>query len=226
MRQAVEISGRRLNVADGKFKTLEDFNLEETRNIFKELERCQQAEFEMKEVITSLECRLMEALSTIKTMKAEINALKKGVEVGGSSSLERYREAKVEDPKPPMFRVVHDVQEVENFLWKMENSFKCNRGKSDENKINTIVLYLSEMDMLWWRHKESEIGKGRCTINTWEKFQEEFKKAFFPNNIIYEAKRKLKEMKKTGSICAYVQEFTTLTLQIPNLTIKICCSSS
>ena len=67
----------------------------------------------------------------------------------------------------------------------MGNYFKCNRGKSDENKINTIVLYLSEMDMLWWRHKESEIGKGRCTINTWEKFQEEFKRAFFPNNVIY-----------------------------------------
>ena len=64
-RQAVEILGQRLNVVDGKFKTLEDFNLEETRNIFKELERHQRAEFEMKEVITSLECRLMEVLSTI-----------------------------------------------------------------------------------------------------------------------------------------------------------------
>ena len=65
VRRAMEILGQRLNVVDGKFKTLEDFNLEETRNIFKELERCQQAEFEMKEVITSLECRLMEVLSTI-----------------------------------------------------------------------------------------------------------------------------------------------------------------
>ncbi|XP_015158946.1 uncharacterized protein [Solanum tuberosum] len=38
------------------------------------------------------------------------------------------------------------------------------------------------MAMLWWRRKEAEIGKGSCTINTWEKFREEFKKAFFPNN--------------------------------------------
>ena len=58
----------------------------------------------------------------------------------------------------------------------------------------------------------------RCTINTWEQFQEEFKKAFLCNNVIYEAKRKLRELKQTGSILVYVQEFTTLTLQIPNLT--------
>uniref|UniRef100_M1CXV7 Uncharacterized protein n=1 Tax=Solanum tuberosum TaxID=4113 RepID=M1CXV7_SOLTU len=66
-RQAVEILGWRLNVADGKFKTLEDFTLEGTNNIRKELEGRQHAEFEMKDVITSLEYRLIEVLSTIET---------------------------------------------------------------------------------------------------------------------------------------------------------------
>uniref|UniRef100_M0ZXX2 Uncharacterized protein n=1 Tax=Solanum tuberosum TaxID=4113 RepID=M0ZXX2_SOLTU len=74
-RQAVEILGRCMNVADGKFNTLEDFNLAETDNIPKELEGRQRAEFEMKEAITSLECQLMEALSTIETMKAEMKTL-------------------------------------------------------------------------------------------------------------------------------------------------------
>ena len=36
--QAVEILGRRMNVTYNKFKTLEDFTLEETKNIRKELE--------------------------------------------------------------------------------------------------------------------------------------------------------------------------------------------
>ena len=31
-------------------------------------------------------------------------------------------------------------------------------------------------------------------MNTWEKFYEEFKKAFFPYNVIYEAKRKFREL--------------------------------
>ncbi|XP_049388521.1 uncharacterized protein LOC125852885 [Solanum stenotomum] len=217
-RQVVEILGRRMIVADSKFKFLEDFTLEETENIRKELEGRQRAEFEMKEAITSLECRLMEALNTIETMKAEMRTIKEGMEVGGSASPDRDREARVEAPKPPMFKGIRDAQEVENFLWHLENYFKCSRVKSDETKINTAVLYLSEMAMLWWRRKEAEIGKGTCTINTWEQFREEFKKAFFPNNVIYEVKRKFRELKQTGSIRAYVKEFTTLTLQIPNLT--------
>ncbi|XP_049394692.1 uncharacterized protein LOC125858983 [Solanum stenotomum] len=207
-----------MNVADGKFKTLEDFTLEETENIRKELEGRQRAEFEMKEAITSLECRLMEALNTIETMKAEMRTLKDGIEVGGSASPDRDREARVEAPKPPVFKGILDAQEVENFLWHLENYFKCSRVKSDETKINTAVLYLSKMAMLWWRRKEAEIGKGTCTINPCEQFREEFKKAFFPNNVIYEVKRKFKELKQTESIRAYVKEFTTLTLQIPNLT--------
>ena len=43
-------------------------------------------------------------------------------------------------------------------------------------------------------------------------------KTFLSNNVIYEAKRKFRELKHTGSIRAHVQEFTTLTLQISNLT--------
>ena len=67
-----------------------------------------------------------------------------------------------------MFKGVCDAQELENFLWHLENYFKCNGLKSDESKINTAVLYLSEMAMLWWRRNEADIGKGTRTINTWE----------------------------------------------------------
>ena len=217
-RQAVEILGRLMNVDDGKFKTLEDFTLEETENIRKELKGRQRAEFEMKEAITSQECRLMEALNPFETMKAEMRTLREDIEDGGSVPPDRDREARVEAPKPPMFKGICDAQEVENFLWHLENSYKCSRVKNDETKINTAVLYLSEMAILWWRRKEAEIGKGTCIINTWEQFREEFKKVFFPNNVIYEVKRKFRELKQTGSIRAYVKEFTTLTLQIPNLT--------
>ena len=99
-------------------------------------------------------------------MKAAIKTIKEGVETGGSTLPGSDREAKVETPKPPIFKGVCDSQEVENFLWHLKNYFKCSRLKSDENKINTAVLYLSEMAMLWWRFKEANTGKGTCTINT------------------------------------------------------------
>ncbi|XP_070011264.1 uncharacterized protein [Nicotiana sylvestris] len=62
------------------------------------------------------------------------------------------------------------------------------------------------------------MDKGLCTISTWDQFKAEFKQQFFPNNVLYEARRKLRELKQRGSIRNYVKEFTTLMYQIPNLT--------
>ena len=55
----MEILGRRLNKVDDKFKTLKHFTLEENDHICKELEGRQRAEFDMKKVTSSMECRLM-----------------------------------------------------------------------------------------------------------------------------------------------------------------------
>ena len=89
-----------MNVADSKFKNLEYFTLEEIKNIHKQLEGRQWDEFDMKEAITSFECRFVEALSTIETLKDEVMTLKKGTEAGGSTSPDHDREARFQDPKP------------------------------------------------------------------------------------------------------------------------------
>ena len=67
-----------MNVSNNNFKTLNDFTLEDNDNIRKDLEGRQRAEFGMKEAITSLECQLVKALSTIETLKAEVKVLKEG----------------------------------------------------------------------------------------------------------------------------------------------------
>lgn len=79
-RQVMEILDKHLNKVNEKFKTLEDFTLEENDNIHKELEAQRHAKYEMKEIITSLEGWLMDALRTIKAMKVEIETLKGGLE--------------------------------------------------------------------------------------------------------------------------------------------------
>jgi len=45
-----------------------------------------------------------------------MESLEGGIEVEGSVMSNGYREAKIEAPKPSMFKGNHDVQEVENFL--------------------------------------------------------------------------------------------------------------
>lgn len=99
----------------------------------------------------------------------------------------------------------------------MENYFKYNKVQNDEAKNNTTMLYVTEMPMLWWKREESEM-EGLCIIDTWEQFRTKFKKALFPNNVIYEPKHKFKELKRTGSIRACVKLFTNLTPQSPSLT--------
>nr|XP_033515833.1 uncharacterized protein LOC117280256 [Nicotiana tomentosiformis] len=144
-----------------------------------------ETEIELRQTITALKCRLMEALSTIDAMKAKIESLEEHVSAGVAEAASNVVHGKVKD---------------------------------DEAMINTAVLYLSETAMLWWRRKMADVDKGICTISTWDQFKAEFKRQFFPNNVLYEARRKLRELKQTGSIRVYVKEFTTLMLQIPNLT--------
>lgn len=106
-----------------------------------------------KETITSKDRQLTEVLGTIETMKAEVKTLKDGLDARGSAPPEHDREARVEDTKPPIFKDVREAQEVENFRWHLENYVKCSWVRSDKNKINTDMLYLSEMAMLWWGTK-------------------------------------------------------------------------
>ncbi|XP_019252669.1 PREDICTED: uncharacterized protein LOC109231463 [Nicotiana attenuata] len=127
-------------------------------------------------------------------MKAKIESLEEHVDAGvteAASNVVVMREAKIEAPKPPVFKGVRDAQEVENFLWHLENYLWHRKVRDDEAKINTVVLYLLETAMLWWKRKMADVDKAR---------------------------RKFRELKQTRSICDYVKQFTTLMLQIPSLT--------
>ncbi|XP_070050503.1 uncharacterized protein [Nicotiana tomentosiformis] len=162
----------------------------------------------------------MEALSTIDALKAKIESLEDHVSAGVTEAANNdvvTREAKIEAPKPRVFKGVRNIQEVENFLWHLENYFRHGKVRDDEAMINTAVVYFSETAMLWWRKKMTGVDKGLCTISMWDQFKAEFKRLFFPNNVLYEARSKLRELKQTRSIRVYVKEFTTLMLQIRNL---------
>ena len=67
------------------------------------------------------------------------------------------------------------------------------------------------------RHKELEIWKWLCTIDTWKQFQVEFKKTLFPINIIYEANHKLGSWSRQATLGRTWRSSTTFTFQIPNL---------
>uniref|UniRef100_A0A3Q7EY30 Reverse transcriptase domain-containing protein n=1 Tax=Solanum lycopersicum TaxID=4081 RepID=A0A3Q7EY30_SOLLC len=92
---------------------------------------------------------------------------------------------------------------------QMDAYFEHVNMPSKAAKIRTAAMYLSDTAMLWWRMKMADTEKG---------LKREFKCQFHPQNVVHEARRRLRELKQTSSIRDYVKEFKKLTLQILSLT--------
>ena len=60
--------------------------------------------------------------------------------------------------------------------------------------------------------------KDICTIETCEDFKREIKKQFYPEDVAYMARKNMRRLKHIGSICNYVKEFSSLMLEISNVT--------
>nr|GEZ05333.1 hypothetical protein [Tanacetum cinerariifolium] len=72
-------------------------------------------------------------------------------------------------------------------------------------------------DVMVETSKYGDIERGTTTIDTWAEFMADFKKQFYPENAKNEAKSRLRKLKQSGTIREYVKEFTTLVLEIPEL---------
>ena len=60
--------------------------------------------------------------------------------------------------------------------------------------------------------------KDPCTIETWKDFNREVKRQFYLDDMAYLARKNMRRLKHTSSICDYVKEFSSLMLEIPNMT--------
>ena len=58
---------------------------------------------------------------------------------------------------------------------------------------------------------------GRPKINSWDKPRKEMKDQFLPNNAAWVARDGLKRLKHTGTVREYVKEFSSLMLDINNM---------
>jgi len=200
----------KLERVEFNFKTLEERVIEEVDKVKDEHlvleDRFEQFEDKVMAMLESLK-------ESIEAMRGDIALCKKAAASGEAST----SSPRVEVPRPECFKGVRDAKEVENFLWQMEQYFE-NLGLNDEaRKIKAATPYLTDTAMLWWRRKHADIERGACRIDTWEDFKRELKRHFYPENVVYEARRRLRDLRQRGSMQDYVQEFTTLMLQIPNM---------
>ncbi|KAK3013937.1 hypothetical protein RJ639_008810 [Escallonia herrerae] len=107
---------------------------------------------------------------------------------------------RVDAPKPKEFGGKRDAKELDNFIWHMERYFKGDSITDEKVKVRTATLYLTDTATLWWRRKHNDIEKGLYTIDTWDVFKKEITRQFYPENVTYEARKKLRELKHKNSI--------------------------
>ncbi|XP_039017075.1 uncharacterized protein LOC120147894 [Hibiscus syriacus] len=117
-------------------------------------------------------------------------------------------------PDHQRFDGARDAKELKNFLFGIEQYFRAIRTESEEDKVAMTSMYLGGDTNLWWRSKFKD---GVCSITTWDALKKELKTSFLPENVDYNARKKLRELSHTGTIREYVREFSTLMLDIKDM---------
>ena len=169
--------------------------------------------------VVSLKAELLtvrEAQSlTLQTLQEEVAILKKVVLRTSPRTTDVVPKVKV--PEPKGFDGTRSAKELENFLWDMEQFFRAAQV-ADEEKVSITGMYLMGDAKLWWRTRlEGDAESGRPRISTWETLKRELKEQFLPTNAVWLARESLRRLKHTGTVRDYVKEFSSLMLDIKNM---------
>lgn len=152
----------------------------------------------------------------LKDLEDEVSLVKRaihGSSRGGGDPLSQ----KIKVPDPKSFSGTRNAKELENFLWDMEQYFKAARIPDGE-KVTITSMYLSGDAKLWWRTRtEDDASAGRPRIEVWEILKKELKDQFLPQNTAWIARESLKKLKHTGTVRDYVKDFSSLMLDIRNM---------
>lgn len=144
-------------------------------------------------------------------LEDEIVLLKRAL----SADISSPSKAKV--PEPKAFQGVRNAKELENFLWDIEQYFLAARIPAQE-QVSMASMYLAGDAKLWWRTRVQEDAiLGKPKIDEWETLKKELKTQFLPCNAAWLARESLKKLKHTGTPREYVKEFSSLMLDISNM---------
>ncbi|GJU98173.1 ATP-binding cassette subfamily C member 8 [Tanacetum coccineum] len=150
----------------------------------------------------------------IEDLQADVVLCKRSLASGGGNT---NHGPKIDVPKPSPFVGKREARAVDDFLWEMEQYLEGVNVVDDASKIKMATRYLKDTTTLWWRRRYGDIERGTYTIDTWAEFVADYKKQFYPENAKNEANSRLRKLKQSGTIREYIKEFTTLVLEISEL---------
>nr|GFA50864.1 hypothetical protein [Tanacetum cinerariifolium] len=137
---------------------------------------------------------------TIEDLQADVALCKRSLASGGGNA---NQGPKLDVPKPSSFVGKREVRAVNDFLWEMKQYLEGVNVVDDASKIKMATRYLKDTAALWWRRRHGDIERGTATIDTWAGFVADFKKQFYPENAINEAKSRLRKLKQSGTMQEY-----------------------
>lgn len=99
---------------------------------------------------------------------------------------------KTHDPKTYIGR--RDARDLNRFLQLLEQYFEAIGLEEEEAKVHSVVMFLTDIAMLWWYRRYVDMEWNTCTIHTWDDFKKEIKQ-IYPENVEYMAHKSLKQLK-------------------------------
>ncbi|KAH1046314.1 hypothetical protein J1N35_037098 [Gossypium stocksii] len=116
----------------------------------------------------------------VKALKEEISELKGELKIfkaaiGNGILATKLKQQAMDVSKLKVFKGARFASEVGNFLWVMEQYFRAMSIEDDATKVNIVAMYFTDVALLWWRRRSTDVRHGGTEIETWEEFQKEFK---------------------------------------------------
>ncbi|KAI3471483.1 hypothetical protein Pfo_031268 [Paulownia fortunei] len=193
--RVVEDMSEHLEIVEHNVEMLEGHVLKQLDSLKENVQACLDANTLRDDRLTRLEAKVMDAL---QAMQVSIETLREDLAVCKTDATTRGASTNVVSP-----RVDYPNPMVEIFLCQMECYFEGLNLTDKASRVRTATLYLTDTAILWWRRKHADIEQGSCRVDTWEDFKKELKRYFYPENIVYEARKKLRELKQRNTIREY-----------------------
>ncbi|XP_074373828.1 uncharacterized protein LOC141714196 [Apium graveolens] len=128
---------------------------------------------------------------------------------------EGHSKLKIPEPKP--YDGARVAKDLENFLWDIEQYFRDAHIDVVE-QVSITSMYLVGDAKLWWQTRtHGDASMDRPEITTFEALKRELKEQFLTLNASWLARESLRNLKQMGDVRDYVKEFSSLLLDIKNM---------
>lgn len=114
--------------------------------------------------------------------------------------------------KPSTFKGTTKGYKVEDWLFQLKTYFDLVQVDDEETKVQFAASLIEENAARWYR---LQIQKN--SFSSWKEFQDSILEFFRPVNATKVARDKLANLVQTNTVQSYVQKFTELCLEIPDL---------